>query len=156
MPGDHPDPDMAEREQVPRRQHASLVVVDPDAGMLAAAAPHLNDRHPRGLHQPPGGVGTAAPDEHEAVDPMGEQLVDGGVFAGRVVLVGGDEQLEARLRQGALHFLERRCEDRAVERRDHHAHRARPPRGQRARRAVRPVAEPLGDRAHPFERLGAQ
>ena len=59
----------------------------------------------------------------------------------RVVFVARQQQRVARLAQRALQRLDRVREDRIVERGDDGADRARPPRCERARRAVRHVAQ---------------
>jgi hypothetical protein len=85
----------------------------------------------------------ARAEQHQPVHPMLDQGARHARFRLRVVLVACHQQHVARLIQGALQRLDGLGEDGVVERGQDRAYRARAARGERARRAVRDVAQRL-------------
>ena len=147
---------MAEADQVARHREGGGAVVEADAGMLAhridAPGQHvgpavvLQQREQRRI--------VVQADEHEGVDAAAQQLLGDAQLGAEVVVVLGQHQ---RVAVAVEHRLQRaggaRVE-RVVERRHDGADHAAACAAQRARRAVRHVAQLRHGVAHARPRLG--
>ena len=134
-----------ESGQVSHRQLGAEALVGVD-GVDATRSQRPTDRHDGGLGaeavDAPGGE--AATGEDHAVDPVGEERLDGAVLGRRRAPAVGDDDLVSGVVGGVVDPVGDLGEPRVVEIVEQHAERRRAPAGEVAGGQVGPVAESIG------------